>query len=293
MPAYTSTFHAINFLRLLCILAQILFRDTISYMRPDYIVDTHSHIEMIEGLTVDETLRQASEYGVKKIILPCSDPDDLNIVNELSVKYPNVYSLLGVHPNDAGKWNDNLIDKIKNFISNNKKVVGIGEIGLDYHYGKDDAEKQRKVFIKQLKLANELNLPICVHDRDAHGETLDILKEYNKNSKVVMHCFSGSVEFMRECIKMGMYIALGGVVTFKNAAKTHEVAREIPLEKLLLETDAPFLTPEPHRGEENRPAYTKFVAERIAFLKGLPIEEVIAQTTINAHALYNLGVILL
>ena len=258
-------------------------------MKPDYIVDTHSHIEMIEGLTVDETLRQAAEYGVKKIILPCSDPDDLDIVNELSSKYPHVYSLLGVHPNDANKWSDNLIDKIKNFISQNKKVVGIGEIGLDYHYGKDDAEKQREVFIKQLKLANELNLPICVHDRDAHGETLDILREYNKNSRVVMHCFSGSVEFMRECLKMGMYIALGGVVTFKNAPKTHAVAREIPLNRLLLETDAPFLTPEPHRGEENRPAYTKFVAERIALLKELPVEEVIAQTTINAHELYNLG----
>ena len=262
-------------------------------MKPDYIVDTHSHIEMIEGLSVDEILLQAADYGVKKIILPCSDPDDLDIVNELSSKYPHVYSLLGVHPNDANKWNDNLIDKIKNFISQNKKVVGIGEIGLDYHWGKDDAEKQREVFIKQLRLANELNMPVCVHDRDAHGETLDILKEYNKNSHVVMHCFSGSVEFMRECLKMGMYIALGGVVTFKNAAKTHEVAREIPLERLLLETDAPFLTPEPHRGEENRPAYTKFVAERIALLKELPVEEVIAKTTLNAHALYNLGEILL
>ena len=262
-------------------------------MKPDYIVDTHSHIEMIEGQTVDETLKQAFEYGVKKIILPCSDPDDLDIVNELSAKYANVYSLLGVHPNDAAKWDDSLIDKIKNFISQNSKVVGIGEIGLDYHYGKDEADIQRKVFIRQIELANELNLPICVHDRDAHGETIEILKEHNKNSKVVMHCFSGSVEFMHECLKMGMYIALGGVVTFKNAAKTHEVAREIPLNRLLLETDAPFLTPEPHRGEENVPAYTKFVAERIALLKGLPIEEIIAQTTINAHEMYNLGEILI
>lgn len=258
-------------------------------MKPDYIIDTHSHIEMIQGQNVDETLRQAFEYGVKKIILPCSDPDDLDIVNELSVKYDNVYSLLGVHPNDAVKWNDNLIDKIKGFIKNNKKVVGIGEIGLDYHYGKEDAAIQRDVFIKQLKLANELNMPICVHDRDAHGETMEILKEFNQNSKIVMHCFSGSVEYMRECLKMGMYIALGGVVTFKNAQKTHEVAREIPLDRLLLETDAPFLTPEPHRGEENVPAYTKFVAERIALLKEIPVEEVIAQTTINAHELYNLG----
>jgi len=262
-------------------------------MKPDYIVDTHSHLEMIETQTVDETLKQAFEYGVKKIVLPCSDPDDLDIVNELSIKYDNVYSLLGVHPNDAVKWNDNLIDKIKNFISTNKKIAGIGEIGLDYHYGKEDATIQREVFIKQLKLANELNLPVCVHDRDAHGETLEILKEHNKNSKIVMHCFSGSVEFMRECLKMGMYIALGGVVTFKNAQKTHEVAREIPLDRLLLETDAPFLTPEPHRGQENYPAYTKFVAERIALLKELPVEDVIAQTTINAHELYNLGEILL
>lgn len=262
-------------------------------MKSDYIVDTHSHIEMIKGQTVEETLKQAFEYGVKKIVLPCSDPDDLDIVNELSQKYDNVYSLLGVHPNDAVKWDDSLIEKIKNFISGNKKTVGIGEIGLDYHWGKEDAAIQKEVFIKQIKLANELNLPICVHDRDAHGETLSILKEYNKNSKAVMHCFSGSVEFMRECLKMGMYIALGGVVTFKNAPKTHEVAREIPLERLLLETDSPFLTPEPHRGEENVPAYTKFVAERIAVLKGISFEDVVIQTTMNAHEIYNLGEIAL
>ncbi len=257
-------------------------------MRFDYIVDTHTHIDMLEAISSDEAVKNAYEYGVKRLILPCSDAKDINIVNELSLRYENVYALLGVHPSEIAGWNIDVADKIRKLIKENRKIVGIGEIGLDYHWDDTNKDEQKQAFIDQVMLANELKLPICIHDRDAHKDTLDILKEYNNGSPGVLHCFSGSVEFMRECIKEGYYIALGGVVTFKNAQKVRDVAKEVPLERLLLETDAPFLTPEPYRGKENQPAYTKFVAEKIAQIREISIEEVINITTENAYNLYNL-----
>lgn len=253
------------------------------------IVDTHSHVDMIESLTTEEVIKNAHDAGVNKIILPCAYPHDIDKVNEFTQKYKEIYGLLGVHPSEARDWTDDLTDKIRTLVVQNPKIVGIGEIGLDYYWNKSFNDVQQEVFIKQIKLANELNLPICVHDRDAHLDTLNILKEHNHGSKIVMHCFSGSVEFMRECLKEGIYIALGGVVTFKNALKAKEVAKEIPLDKLLLETDAPYLTPVPFRGTENQPSYTRFVAEEIANLRGVSLEEIAEQTTRNAHEIYNLG----
>ena len=257
-------------------------------MKFDYIVDTHTHIDMLETISPEEAVKNAYEYGVKRLILPCSDAKDINIVNELSLRYENVYALLGVHPSEIAGWNNNIADKIRKLIKENRKIIGIGEIGLDYHWDDTNKDEQKHAFIDQIRLANELKLPICIHDRDAHKDTLDILKEYNNGLPGVLHCFSGSVEFMRECIKEGYYIALGGVVTFKNAQKVKDVAKEVPLERLLLETDAPFLTPEPYRGTENQPAYTKFVAEKIAQIREISIEEVINITTENAYNLYNL-----
>lgn len=258
-------------------------------MKTHYIVDTHSHVDMLEGITTEEAIQNAHDAGVDKIILPCAYPADIDKINSLTLQYKEFYGLLGVHPSEARDWKDDLAEKICTITKQNPKIVGIGEIGLDYYWDKSFNDIQKEVFIKQIKLANELNLPICVHDRDAHLDTLNILKEHNNGSKVVMHCFSGSVEFMRECLKEGIYIALGGVVTFKNAVKAKEVAQEVPLEKLLLETDAPYLTPVPFRGKENQPAYTCFVAEEIAKLRGINVEDVMLQTTSNAHAIYNLG----
>ena len=180
-----------------------------------------------------------------------------------------------------------MLEKITKY-SENKKIVGIGEIGLDYYWDKSFNELQKEVFIKQVELANILNLPISVHDREAHKDTFDILTQYNRNSTIIMHCFSGSVEFMKECIKQGWYIALGGVVTFKNAVKAKEVAKEVPLDKLLLETDAPYLTPVPFRGTTNQPAYVKYVAEEIAKIKELSFEEIDKVTTQNAKIVFGL-----
>ena len=250
-------------------------------------IDTHSHINMIKSKSSDEIVQNAIFSGVDRIIVPSAHPQDIEDVMSLIDKYDNVYGMLGIHPTECQNWTDDLTDKIIEY-SKHKKIVAIGEIGLDYYWDKSNVEAQKEIFIKQIKLTNNLNLPIAIHDRDAHKDTFDILKEYNKNSTVIMHCFSGSVELARECIKEGWYIALGGVVTFKNAVKTKEVAKEIPLEYLLLETDAPYLTPVPYRGEENQPAYVKYVAEEIAKIKEISVDEVDKITTENTIKVFNL-----
>lgn len=250
-------------------------------------IDTHSHINMIKSLTPDEAVKNALENGVERIIVPTAHPDDIDDVMSLIDKYDNVYGMLGIHPSECMNWTDELSDRIKE-LSQHAKIVATGEIGLDYYWDKSNIELQKEIFIKQIKFANELSLPIAIHDREAHKDTMDILSEYNKNSTVIMHCFSGSVELARECIKRGYYIALGGVVTFKNAVKTKEVAQNIPLEYLLLETDAPFLTPVPYRGEENQPAYTRYVAQEIAKLTGKTLEEIDEITTKNTEKVFNL-----
>lgn len=248
-------------------------------------IDTHTHINMIEELSIEEILANAKNNGVEKVIVPAAYPSDIEIVIDLVKKYNNVYGLLGIHPSEVKGWTDDLTNKIREY-SKKPKILGIGEIGLDYYWDKSFNDLQKEVFIKQVKLANELDFPISIHDREAHKDTFDILKTYNKSSKIVMHCFSGSVEFMRECVKEGWYIGLGGVVTFKNAIKMKEVAKEVPLDRLLLETDAPYLTPVPFRGTTNQPAYVKYVAEEIAKLRNTSFEEIDTITTQNAEKVF-------
>ena len=250
-------------------------------------IDTHTHINMIEDIPLEEIFKNVSDNGVEKLIVPAASVADIDDVFNFVQKYDNTYGLLGIHPSEAKDWSDDLLEKITKY-SENKKIVGIGEIGLDYYWDKSFNELQKEVFIKQVELANILNLPISVHDREAHKDTFDILTQHNKNSTIIMHCFSGSVEFMKECIKQGWYIALGGVVTFKNAVKAKEVAKEVPLDKLLLETDAPYLTPVPFRGTTNQPAYVKYVAEEIAKIKELSFEEIDKVTTQNAKMVFGL-----
>ena len=242
---------------------------------------------MIEDIPLEEIFKNVSDNGVEKLIVPAASVADIDDVFNFVQKYDNTYGLLGIHPSEAKDWSDDLLEKITKY-SENKKIVGIGEIGLDYYWDKSFNELQKEVFIKQVELANILNLPISVHDREAHKDTFDILTQHNRNSTIIMHCFSGSVEFMKECIKQGWYIALGGVVTFKNAVKAKEVAKEVPLDKLLLETDAPYLTPVPFRGTTNQPAYVKYVAEEIAKIKELSFEEIDKVTTQNAKIVFGL-----
>lgn len=253
-----------------------------------YLVDTHSHIDMSDFVDLDSVISRAKEFGVKKVIIPSVDRSSFEKVIEISNKYEDVYCALGIHPTEAQKANENDFTEILE-LSKDKKVVAIGECGLDYYWDKTFVDEQKKVFIKQIEIAKIIKKPLIVHDREAHKDCFDLLvQNVNSEIPVVMHCFSGSFEFAKECIKKGFYIALGGVVTFKNAKKVHEIAQNIPLENLLLETDAPYLTPEPYRGKRNEPAYVKFVAEKIAQIRGISIEEVAEITTQNARKVFRI-----
>ena len=248
----------------------------------NYLIDTHAHIDM---LALDETLNLMQEYGVKKAIIPSVEVSTMNKVLEIANNNENIFAMLGIFPSEAKTYTN----EVENFIrKNSDKIVAIGEIGLDYYWDKSFVEIQKEIFARQIHLANELNLPIAVHDREAHKDTFDIIKSENRNSDVLFHCFSGSVEFMKECVKEDWYIALGGVVTFKNAIKMKEVAKEVPLNKLVLETDSPYLTPVPFRGKTNYPAYVKYVAEEIANLRNMPLDELIGITTENAERLFGI-----
>lgn len=277
--------------------------NTEKYVMINYLIDTHAHLDMGVGVNngndddsaekkatdseIEENLALMKEYGVKKVIIPSVEIATLDRIIEISNKYENVYSMIGIFPSEAKTYNEEVEEKLLR-LAENQKVAAVGEVGLDYYWDKSFNDIQKDVFRKQIELANKLNLPIVVHDREAHKDCFDILKEENKSSKVLFHCFSGSVEFMRECVKEGWYIALGGVVTFKNAIKMKEVAKEVPFNKLVLETDSPYLTPVPYRGKPNKPAYVKYVAEEIAKIRGISFEEISDITSKNAEELFNI-----
>lgn len=249
------------------------------------IINTHSHVNMLKEHNIDEAINNAKQENIITIV-PSSTTEDIIEVDKFIQKYNDVYGYVGVYPEEARNFSEKTLCDMENIVKNNNKIIGVGEIGLDYYWDKSFKETQKEVFIKQIEFANEMNLPINVHSREAHQDTLEILKKYNKNSIAIMHCFSGSIEFAKECIKEGIYIALGGVVTFKNAQKAKEVAINIPLEYLLLETDDPYLAPTPFRGKENQPLYVKYVAEEIARLRNIPTEEVTQTTTKNALKIF-------
>lgn len=254
-------------------------------MNDIYIINTHSHVNMLRETNIDKAIQNAIDNKIVTIV-PSSSVQDIFDTDNFIKKYNDVYGYVGVFPEEVKEFTDKTLSDMEEIIKSNPKIIGIGEIGLDYYWDKSFKELQKEVFIKQIEFANQMNLPLNIHSREAHLDTLEILKKYNKNSTAIMHCFSGSLEFARECIKEGIYIALGGVVTFKNAKKTKEVAKNIPLEYLLLETDDPYLAPVPFRGKENQPMYVKYVAEEIANLRGIRPEEVAKTSTENAKKIF-------
>lgn len=248
------------------------------------IIDTHAHLDMLDD--PKRAIEEALEANVKKIIIPSVEPETFSKVIDLANTYENVYAQIGVHPSDAQKFNDDVAKKMIE-LAKNKKVVAVGEIGLDYYWDKTFVDVQKKVFKTQIEIANILNLPVVVHDREAHGDTYEILEQMGAK-KVLMHCFSGSVEFAKRCIDKGYYIALGGVVTFKNAKKVRQVAKEIPLDYIMLETDTPYLAPHPYRGQQNEPKCIVFSAKEIAAIKDTALSEVESITTKNAQEFFNI-----
>ncbi|MEJ9152400.1 TatD family hydrolase [Bacillus smithii] len=251
--------------------------------------DTHVHLNDEQfSDDLDEVIDRAKEAGVEKMVVVGFDRPTIEKAMKLVDQYYFLYASIGWHPVDAIDMTEADLEWIEKLTSH-PKVVAIGEIGLDYHWDKSPKEVQKEVFRKQIRLAKKVKLPIIIHTREATQDTIEILKEEGAHEVGgIMHCFSGSVETARECINMNFYISLGGTVTFKNAKKPKEVAAEIPLEKLLIETDCPYLAPHPYRGKRNEPALVKLVAEQIAELKGIPYEEVARKTTENAQKLFGI-----
>ncbi|MGE6261221.1 TatD family hydrolase [Heyndrickxia sporothermodurans] len=252
--------------------------------------DTHVHLNDTQyDQDLEGVISNAKEAGISNMVVVGFDRPTINKAIELVEKYDFLYASIGWHPVDAIDMTEQDLLWIEELTAH-PKVVALGEMGLDYHWDKSPKEIQKVVFRKQIKLAKKVKLPIIIHNREATQDIVDILKEEDaKEVGGIMHCFSGSPEIAKECIDMNFYISLGGPVTFKNAKKPKEVALEIPLSHLLIETDCPYLAPHPFRGKRNEPAFVKLVAQQIAEIKGISLEEVADQTTKNAKRLFGIN----
>ncbi len=251
--------------------------------------DSHAHVN--DKRYEDdrhEMIMRAFESGVELIMLPGASLESSLSGVELSKKYDFIYSAVGIHPHDTKNMDDMTLDMIKG-LAKNLKVKAIGEIGLDYYYDFSPRDIQKKWFEEQLLLAKELRLPVIIHDRDAHQDVMDILTKVDAfETGVVMHCYSGSKELALEYVKKGAYISFAGPVTFKNARKAKEAAAVVPLDRLLIETDSPYLTPDPFRGKRNEPEYVRFVAMTIAGIRGISFDEVAKITYDNAKRIFKI-----
>lgn len=256
-------------------------------MKP-MIFESHAHYDD-EQFEDDrkELLNGMRENGIGTIINVSASFQSCTDVVKLVQEYPFMYAAVGVHPDEVGVLNEETFQVVEAQCKK-EKVVAVGEIGLDYYWDNESHEVQKKWFIEQLNLARKLDLPVIIHSRDAAADTLEIMKTHAQGLRGVIHCFSYSKEIAREYIKMGFYIGIGGVVTFKNSKKLKEIVTEIPLEKILLETDCPYLAPVPNRSKRNSSLNIPYIAQEIAELKGITSEEVIMQTEQNGHCLFRI-----
>ena len=252
------------------------------------IIDTHAHYDD-EQFDADreELLGSMEEGGIGLIVNAGSTVTSWDKIVELTERYPFIYGAVGVHPDEVGELDEEKFLRMADLLDRDK-IVAVGEIGLDYYWDKEKHELQKEWFVRQLGLAREKEMPVIIHSREAAADTFEIMKQHAAGMKAVIHCYSYSPEMAREYVKMGYYIGIGGVVTFKNAKKLKQVVQEIPLESIVLETDCPYLAPVPYRGKRNCSLYLPYVAEQIAELKGTTVEEVIQQTEKNSRELYGL-----
>ncbi len=253
------------------------------------IFDSHAHYNDSKfNDDRDDVLKSLENSNVRYIMNVADSMKSLDRVLEIAEKYPFVFASVGVHPEETGGLTEADMDILFEY-TKREKVKAIGEIGLDYYWDSVERGVQKKWFSRQIDLAKQVNLPIIVHDRDAHGDTIDILKSENaRGVGGIVHCFSGSTEMAREVLNLGMYVGIGGTVTFKNARKIKEVAEYVPLESIVLETDAPYLAPEPFRGKRNSSDLIKYVIEEISEIKGVCPEEVEEITFKNAKRIYRI-----
>ena len=255
------------------------------------LIDSHAHIDD-DRFDADReaVLSRARAAGVDLIVNIGADMASSARSVALAEQYPQVYATVGMHPHDAKDMREQDYQQLVRWAAQ-PKVVAIGEIGLDYHYDLSPRPVQQEVFLRQLDIARQTGKPFVVHEREAHADTFEIIRSAAKGLEGVFHCFSGSIETARQYLKLGFYISIAGPVTFPKSAKTKEVARYVPLDRLLVETDSPYLTPQAFRGRRNEPAYVRLVAEEIAALRELPLEELARATSENACRLFRIPMI--
>jgi len=251
-------------------------------------IDTHAHLNMPDFADLPSVLKRAEEAGVDRIIDVAFDLDSARASLKLSSEYDSVFSAVGIHPHDSGSLSDPILDEIRKMASG-KKVAAIGEIGLDYYRNLSPKESQISAFRAQVALAQEMDLPVIVHSRDSHDDVLRILHEENAGRlRGVMHCFSGDTRVAQLALDLGFYISFAGTLTFKKAKGLREAAGYVPVDSILIETDCPYLAPDPHRGEQNEPALIIHTAAMLAEVKGIELEEVARRTSANARALFRI-----
>ena len=250
-------------------------------------IDTHCHLGKEDYDNIEEVIKNM-ENNI--MIVSTASPSDIKEVIDLCEKYDNIYGTIGIHPEFANTYTKEDLETLKKYLKH-PKIVGLGEVGLDYHYTKDNKQKQQELFILQIELANIYHKPLVIHSRDALEDTYNILEKYkNKDLKGVMHCYSGDASYAKKIINLNMYLGIGGVLTFKNEKKLKEVVNSLSTKYFVLETDSPYLTPEPFRGKKNEPVNIKYVALKIAELKQEDIGKIFEITTNNAKSLFDLKV---
>lgn len=251
--------------------------------------DTHCHVND-EAYTEDRDamLQRAIDAGVQYMMCPGTDVQTSAEAIALSHQYPQIYAAVGIHPEDAALATTAGLAQLRQWLQTEDKVVAIGEVGLDYYWPEPSHEIQQDVFIEQVKMAVELDMPIDIHDREAHGDTMDILRQYGKGIRGVFHCYSGSLEMAQELIKMGFYIGFTGTMVFPKSTKLKRIVQELPMDRILIETDCPYLTPPPYRGRRNEPSYVQYVAGEIARLRDMDLADVQRITLENGRKIFRI-----
>ena len=250
-------------------------------------IDSHCHLDHEPLLSnIDEIIRRSKLVGIKKILTICTTFKSFEKIIDIIKKDEILYGTYGIHPHEV-KDNYITIDLIKNEIDKHPKIIGIGERGLDFHYNHSEKEDQIESFEKHIKASIDLDIPLIVHSRDAEKETLEIFKKYkNDNLKILMHCFTGSKNFAEKLLDYNTYFSASGIITFKNSIELQKTFSFIPIDRLLIETDSPFLAPEPNRGKKNEPSFVKFTAEKLAYLKKISFEDIVEKTSSNFNRLF-------
>lgn len=252
------------------------------------LVDSHCHLNFPEfAPDLDAVLERAADNGVGMMLTINTRLSEAREIQKIADRYPQVYCTVGVHPHDAADYREGALQAQLKELAQHPKVVGLGETGLDYHYNNSPREDQIAAFQDHIRVALDLNLPLVIHTREADEDTIACLKEVGQGRvQGVFHCFSGSAELAQQALDLGLYISFSGILTFKKAEDLRQIAKEVPLSRVLVETDAPFLAPIPHRGQRNEPAFTRYTAELLATLKGLSYSEIESATTENFFTLF-------